>query len=322
MTKKTKATKRAEQRAEIITAMRSEDYSIEEIANILKMSRGGVESIIRRYNMQKPIRTVKCECCGKEFETRTHNKKFCCTEHERIATRERSRHNKNADESNAIETLSKHNTDWEYIGGYTGSEGSMVIRHKCGFTTRKSCETIRHKGKLKCLLCEQKEKEERTKNKEIEKKKKQLEQTKRREVTQFYKPARNYQIQSAKSCAICGGFFIGRGKYCCSECSQEYQKHYMNMKKSKRRKKSFTDESKTISLKKLYERDHGTCWICGGQCDYEADPNSNEYPSIDHVKPICEGGKDSWNNIKLAHRICNSLRYSESLKTKRVYIPV
>lgn len=80
------------------------------------------------------------------------------------------------------------------------------------------------------------------------------------------------------------------------------------MKKRKRMRDSWTEESKTISLEKLFDRDGGICWLCGKACDIEADPNSNNYPSIDHVVPISLGGKDEWQNIKLAHRICNSLR--------------
>ena len=33
------------------------------------------------------------------------------------------------------------------------------------------------------------------------------------------------------------------------------------------------------------------------------------YPSVDHVVAVCDGGEDSWDNVRLAHRICNSMRY-------------
>lgn len=66
----------------------------------------------------------------------------------------------------------------------------------------------------------------------------------------------------------------------------------------------------------MFVRDGGVCWICGGKCN----PNDyvirdgykicgNYYPSVDHIVPICEGGEDSWKNVRLAHRICNSKRY-------------
>jgi len=34
----------------------------------------------------------------------------------------------------------------------------------------------------------------------------------------------------------------------------------------------------------------------------------NMYPSIDHVVPLSRGGLHEWGNVKLAHRICNSIK--------------
>ena len=34
----------------------------------------------------------------------------------------------------------------------------------------------------------------------------------------------------------------------------------------------------------------------------------NMYPSIDHVKLLARGGLHEWSNVKLAHRICNSIK--------------
>ena len=68
-----------------------------------------------------------------------------------------------------------------------------------------------------------------------------------------------------------------------------------------------------ITLEGLYKRDKGVCHICGGKCDYEDYVVSDQaiicgdwYPSIDHVIPLSKGGEHSWDNVKLAHRICNS----------------
>ena len=68
-----------------------------------------------------------------------------------------------------------------------------------------------------------------------------------------------------------------------------------------------------FSLKELYKREHGICYICGGLCRWddkqivnEVIVYGNEYPSRDHVIPKSKGGENSWENIRLAHRICNS----------------
>ena len=96
------------------------------------------------------------------------------------------------------------------------------------------------------------------------------------------------------------------------------------MKKRKFLKDKVID--KDITLKKLFNRDKGICWICGQMCDYGDYERKNgyfvagnRYPSIDHVIPRCEGGEHSWANIKLAHRICNtdSFKWMKKDSTKR-----
>lgn len=69
---------------------------------------------------------------------------------------------------------------------------------------------------------------------------------------------------------------------------------------------------KDISLNRLFERDEGICYICGKKCDKKDIRFENGYwmagdlyPSIDHVKPLAKGGLHSWENVRLAHYICN-----------------
>lgn len=73
---------------------------------------------------------------------------------------------------------------------------------------------------------------------------------------------------------------------------------------------------KGISLAALYKRDKGICYICGGECDYKCFAKTTtghlivgaKYPTIDHVIPISKGGEHSWDNIKLAHHQCNTVK--------------
>lgn len=216
-------------------------------------------------------------------------------------------------DSDAINALAKYNQDWEYVGGYTGSDGFMVIKHSCGYIVRKSCVSIRH-NPARCEVCET-----------IERKARAKEQTRQkaiaREVAKFYKPVKKQKQIVMKECMVCGGLFFGKGKYCSDGCSAGARKHYDNNKKRNRYIKAWTPESKTITLPRLYERDNGVCWICGGLCDYDADPNDNNYPSIDHVIPIARGGKDEWENIRLAHRLCNSLKGATMVEKYATDIP-
>lgn len=105
---------------------------------------------------------------------------------------------------------------------------------------------------------------------------------------------------------------------CSSECSKKRTKH-----RSDKRIAPSKRIDKGIDARSLFRRDKGVCWICGEQCNLE-DYTMRDgyfiagdwYPSVDHIIPICEGGEDSWKNVKLAHRICNSLRYVKEKKAQ------
>jgi len=60
-----------------------------------------------------------------------------------------------------------------------------------------------------------------------------------------------------------------------------------------------------ITLEKLIKRDGITCAICGLPCFYGGDSLADLYPSIDHIIPISKGGGHTWDNVQVAHRICN-----------------
>lgn len=76
---------------------------------------------------------------------------------------------------------------------------------------------------------------------------------------------------------------------------------------------------KGITLKKLFKRDDGICHICGGKCDYEdywytkndIFVAGDNYPVIDHVIPVKKGGVHSWENVRLAHKLCNTKKSDE-----------
>lgn len=69
----------------------------------------------------------------------------------------------------------------------------------------------------------------------------------------------------------------------------------------RRRERLQTVRRDPYSRREIFERDGWRCWICG-------EVVAEEDASIDHVVPIAQGGADAPDNIRTAHRDCNSRR--------------
>jgi len=62
---------------------------------------------------------------------------------------------------------------------------------------------------------------------------------------------------------------------------------------------------------KVFERDAWTCQLCSEPLQPDSDPQSDWYPSLDHIVPQSKGGSHSAENLRAAHRWCNSIRGAE-----------
>ena len=114
------------------------------------------------------------------------------------------------------------------------------------------------------------------------------------------------------SCPVCGTI-TKRPKYCSVQCRNKTEYKSREVIRRMRIRNAMVDND--ITVHSLYNRDNGYCHICGRKTDLEdyvvmSDTMicGNWYPSIDHVIPLSKGGEHSWQNVKLAHRICNSLK--------------
>ena len=63
----------------------------------------------------------------------------------------------------------------------------------------------------------------------------------------------------------------------------------------------------------IYERDGYVCHLCGDSVDREAHYNDDYAPSLDHIIPRSADGLDDPENLKTAHRVCNSIRQDAPL---------
>jgi 5-methylcytosine-specific restriction endonuclease McrA len=114
-----------------------------------------------------------------------------------------------------------------------------------------------------------------------------------------------------RECEECGALFYCLDSENKKTCSPECSRRYGNRKRDKRIPKE--QQVDRITLKKLYKRDEGICYLCGEKCDWNdwmVSPKGNsypgdKYPTIEHVVPISKGGLDAWNNVRLAHWKCN-----------------
>lgn len=226
---------------------------------------------------------------------------------------------------NVKEWVKKCNPDMEYAGGFTDFDSFIKVRClKCGDVFERSMGTIRHGRRTRCPNCQKIAKELELRDKERRKaerhakvianrpyvlaraKEKQAEKTRKRQEARLH------------ACPVCGTITT-RPKFCSKLCSAKYSFDSSKHESIRRTRIKENIADRDITLKKLFERDDGVCWICGGTCDYtdytqtdKAFIAGNSYPSVDHVVPLSKGGLHSWDNVKLAHRLCNTKRFYSS----------
>ncbi|MBQ1577059.1 MAG: HNH endonuclease [Oscillospiraceae bacterium] len=205
---------------------------------------------------------------------------------------------------------------FDYIGGYTDSDGKVFVRcRKCGNVFEAAYQPIRKRGMITCPVCCDAERAEREELKRLERdaaaiKKMMLSYRKHIEAEKAKAKAHAKRVHR---CPICGK--PAERTLCCSDdCTRKY----VNRVKDQRRRAKITDAlvDADIQLAEVYRRDNGICYLCGGLCDFSDCVTTangsflagDKYPSIDHVVPLAAGGKHSWDNVRLAHRICNSIK--------------
>lgn len=212
--------------------------------------------------------------------------------------------------------------EFEWAGGYTCSTGYVTIRCKqCGAEFERSAQAIRKQQVKNCPCCVQQKAEQRERELEERRIMREAQEEARRRDREQKERERSESIRQV-DCVVCGKRFETRkpNKLCCSqECSRKYTNRHHDKRIAKDKRVDFG-----INARSLYKRDKGVCWICGGQCDLNDYITKNGYfvagdwyPSVDHIVPICDGGEDSWENVKLAHRSCNTRRYIDE-KTSRL----
>ena len=116
--------------------------------------------------------------------------------------------------------------------------------------------------------------------------------------------------KTPRTCAHCGKQFFttnAQQKFCTKSCKEK--SHRSGSMSGRLKKYNAKVVDRDISLKKLFFRDKGICQICGKPCDWDDHrwgAFGPLYPTRDHIVALANGGEHSWDNIQLAHAICNS----------------
>lgn len=222
---------------------------------------------------------------------------------------------------------------FEYVGGFreNGRKFATVRCVECG--TEFEHYARFYGTEWTCPTCQQAELESRREARRQEVDAQRIARENEREFRKAYaifnaalSELREY-LFNVKTCAICGREFHPDNRLhrvCCSnECTRKYQSQTKRDLHRHRARRYHVTYDSTISLQGVYERDGGTCQICGCACDW-GDKRYGDcgptYPSIDHIVPFARGGAHTWDNVQLACFDCNSRKGTRSNDEAIAYV--
>lgn len=112
-------------------------------------------------------------------------------------------------------------------------------------------------------------------------------------------------------CRWCGTSVVGVGFYCSDSCRKSAA--------FKRRSSGASFKISPRAREKIYERDSWTCQLCWHPVDSGLHYRDNWAASLDHIIPQSQQliPDHSPSNLRLAHRMCNSMRGDGSNMTER-----
>lgn len=283
---------------EQIVLLRKQEFNQREIAERLNTTRDKVRYTLEKAGMQNFKYKRKCKNCGIKYETVVQASKFC---------EERCRNEYNRNRRGAKQKCNWCDKEFK----------SYKIRKHCSSKCRE--KERKDTRERKCL---------------VERLIKAIDPNRQKRCKGcgkvFYAHAMDKEYCNDK-CWYIANYKPERHNHVCRECGKHYTDNIRNSAgcsdRCKRRYKNRVDEINRrnrlrkngkidwdISVERLIKRDKGICHICNNKVDkndYTIDDNhyfiaGNNYPSIDHVIPVSKGGTHTWDNVKLAHRICNT----------------
>lgn len=214
--------------------------------------------------------------------------------------------------------FSKNAIGFEYVGGFTGIDAPVTMKHTaCGTVFQITMVAIRHEH-IRCPECTRREAEERRALREAERQQAQEQKKQQRAERKAREEQERIEREAARwhACPVCGTL-TNRDKYCSDKCRNRI--HDRNKAIRRRIKTQGTGADKDITLKKIYELEHGICYLCGRKCKWTDGKWQDgvfivgkTYPTIEHRIPLSRGGTHTWDNVRLACHQCNSQKGTHS----------
>ncbi|HZJ99022.1 MAG TPA: HNH endonuclease signature motif containing protein [Tissierellaceae bacterium] len=281
-----------------------------------------------RYNKENPKYTKICELCGKEYKTNQKNQKFCS----RGCQWEQQEGNQYGDEQQREQRFKEQfellNPKFKYHSEYKGSEDYFKSEcRECGYIEERHAQCARpsrEDTEIRCKQCGEIIELKQSLIDILMKRHNDIIREQNKLITDEIKKERQIELDKQRQkdlitvCQECGEIFQATSmgmKYCSKRCASRM---YGRMKDISRRWRIRENGKvdKDITLTKLIKRDKGICHICNKKCDSKDYIRTEQghfivgkdYPSLDHVIPISKGGTHTWDNVKLAHHYCNSIK--------------
>lgn len=195
-----------------------------------------------------------------------------------------------------------------YVAGYEHCDSNVRVQCLVCFNEYSlNAQAVRKEKKHRgCPHCRERKRQLEAELQAAKALEKQLASLMRRQAALQERKAKMRQYK----CRVCRERFedVRYRAYCSSKCARKAENRRKEIARRMRMRANGAVDL-TITLERLIERDNGICKLCGGPVDVGADPNSDWYPSVDHVIPLSRGGTHTWDNVQLAHRRCNTEKH-------------
>ncbi len=138
-------------------------------------------------------------------------------------------------------------------------------------------------------------------------------------------PAEARHRLERRNCTVCGDLFettIKRRKYCykaiCKARGRPWTPEGWKAGKAStdryiaRRRAAVEVGDRTLTTLTIYLRDEGICQTCGIKTQHPQTPRAQraekryDWATLDHIKPLSQGGTHTWDNAQLLCLSCNS----------------